>query len=53
MVYNFQGLRLFKGKFHPNWEPRYLAASGSIGPFVALADVVMLASGGLSRIIAA
>jgi phosphatidylglycerol lysyltransferase len=53
MVYNFQGIRLFKGKFHPNWEPRYLAASGSIGPFVALADVVALAASGLSRTAAA
>ncbi len=43
MLYNFQGLRLFKGKFSPVWEPRYLAASGTVGPFVALADVAALA----------
>ena len=30
--YNFQGLRTFKGKFNPVWEPRYLAASGTVGP---------------------
>ena len=41
-IYNFQGLRVFKGKFHPTWEPRYLAASGTLGPFVALLDVAGL-----------
>jgi phosphatidylglycerol lysyltransferase len=44
-VYNFQGLRTFKSKFHPDWQPRYLAASGMIGPFVSLADVAVLAGG--------
>jgi phosphatidylglycerol lysyltransferase len=48
-VYNFQGLRTFKNKFHPVWEPRYLAASGAIGPFVALADVMVLAGGSKTR----
>lgn len=46
LVYRFQGLRAFKAKFHPEWEPRYLAASGSVGPFLALADVVALTGGG-------
>jgi phosphatidylglycerol lysyltransferase len=40
--YNFKGLRTFKGKFNPVWEPRYFAASGTVGPFVALADVATL-----------
>ena len=45
-LYNFQGLRLFKAKFNPVWEHRYLAASGTIGPFVALADVATIVGGG-------
>ena len=28
--YNFQGLRAFKDKFDPVWEPRYLAAPGGL-----------------------
>jgi phosphatidylglycerol lysyltransferase len=43
--YNFRGLHAFKSKFEPHWEPRYLAASGSVGVFVALADLSMLAGG--------
>ena len=40
--YNFQGLRTFKSKFNPTWAPRYLAASGTVGPFVALADAAAM-----------
>ncbi|WP_414445336.1 bifunctional lysylphosphatidylglycerol flippase/synthetase MprF [Burkholderia sp. 22PA0106] len=43
--YNFRGLRAFKSKFEPQWEPRYLAASGSVGVFVTLADLSLLAGG--------
>ncbi|MDE2199236.1 MAG: bifunctional lysylphosphatidylglycerol flippase/synthetase MprF [Rhodospirillales bacterium] len=42
-LYNFRGLRSFKSKFDPDWQPRYLAATGVLGPFVALADVAVLA----------
>ena len=45
--YNFQGLRTFKGKFDPAWEPRYLAASGWSGPYVALIDIAALIGGGV------
>jgi len=42
--YNFRGLRGFKDKFHPVWQPRYYAASGTVAPFIALADVAALAN---------
>jgi phosphatidylglycerol lysyltransferase len=50
--YNFQGLRSWKSKFDPVWEPRYLAApSGLSVPFV-LTDVAALISGGITGVIA-
>jgi phosphatidylglycerol lysyltransferase len=45
--YNFQGLRTFKAKFDPAWEPRYLAASGWFGPYLALIDIAALIGGGM------
>ncbi len=47
--YNFRGLRSFKNKFGPVWEPRYVAASGPFGPYFALADVAVLVTGGVRR----
>ena len=43
--YNFQGLRAFKGKFQPGWEPRYLAVSGWMGALLTLVDLSILAGG--------
>lgn len=50
--YNFRGLRAFKEKFGPEWEPRYLAAPGGIAPLLVLADVAALIGGGYRRVIA-
>jgi lysylphosphatidylglycerol synthetase-like protein (DUF2156 family) len=44
--YGFQGLRTFKDKFGPRWEPRYLAAPGSWTLPIVLAEVAMLTNSG-------
>jgi phosphatidylglycerol lysyltransferase len=49
--YNFQGLRTFKKKFDPAWEPRYLAASGWFGPYLALIDIAALIGGGIRAVV--
>ncbi|MBJ7264637.1 MAG: bifunctional lysylphosphatidylglycerol flippase/synthetase MprF [Burkholderiaceae bacterium] len=49
--YNFQGLQRFKDKFHPEWEPRYLAVPAGIDPLVALADTAALIAGGLTGLV--
>jgi phosphatidylglycerol lysyltransferase len=50
--YNFQGLRAFKAKFHPVWEPRYLASPGGLAVLFVLGDVAGLISGGLTGVVA-
>lgn len=50
--YNFQGLRAFKEKFAPEWEPRYLVAPGGFGPLLALTDIAALIAGGFKGVIA-
>jgi len=45
-LYNFKGLRNFKAKFGPSWEPRYLAAKGSWSMTIVLAEIALLTSGG-------
>ena len=48
--YNFQGVRLFKEKFSPVWEPKYLASPGGLALPRVLADIAALNSGGLRGI---
>jgi lysylphosphatidylglycerol synthetase-like protein (DUF2156 family) len=43
--YGFQGLRSFKDKFHPRWEPRYIAAPGAWTLPIVLAEVALLTNG--------
>ena len=49
-VYNFQGLRAFKEKFDPVWEPHYLAYPGGLALPRALADMTALIAGGYRRV---
>lgn len=49
--YNFKGLRAFKAKFHPEWQPRYLAVAGGLNPVLALLDATLLIGGGLKGVV--
>tara|TARA_R110002110_G_scaffold69766_18_gene188074 strand:- start:2808 stop:5492 length:2685 start_codon:yes stop_codon:yes gene_type:complete len=44
--YNFEGLRAFKQKFQPEWQPRFVAVPPGVSPLVALKDVALLIAGG-------
>ena len=50
--YNFQGLRSYKQKFSPVWEPRYLVSPGGLGVARSLLQVSTLGSGGLRGVVA-
>ena len=47
-VYNFQGVRRYKDKYDPLWQPRYIAAARKWAIPVLLADASLLASGGMA-----
>jgi phosphatidylglycerol lysyltransferase len=49
-LYNFQGLRAYKDKFHPEWEPKYLVYRGGLRLPQILADVAVLVAGGYRNI---
>jgi phosphatidylglycerol lysyltransferase len=50
--YNFEGLRRYKAKFAPTWEPRYLVARGGIALPRVLVDVSVLIAGGMKELFA-
>ncbi len=49
--YNFQGLKRFKDKFDPCWEPRYMAVPAGLDPLVALKDTAALIAGGYTGLV--
>jgi phosphatidylglycerol lysyltransferase len=47
-VYNFQGVRRYKDKYDPLWQPRYVAAPHKWDIPRLVADVGLLSSGGVA-----
>ena len=45
--YNFQGLRKYKEKFRPVWNPRYLASPGGMTALRVLTNIAAIISGGM------
>jgi phosphatidylglycerol lysyltransferase len=51
--YNFEGLRRYKAKFDPHWEPKYLIARGGIALPRVLMDISVLIAGGVKELFTA
>ena len=49
--YNFQGLRRYKDKFDPEWQPRFLAYSSKLTLPIVLKDLTVLISGGIKEVV--
>ncbi len=47
-LYNFRGVRRYKDKYDPVWQPRYVAAPHKWTIPILLADVGLMSSGGVS-----
>ncbi|MFI4975958.1 MAG: GNAT family N-acetyltransferase [Caulobacterales bacterium] len=47
-IYNFRGVRRFKDKYDPVWQPRYIAAPHKWAIPILLADVGLMTSGGMA-----
>jgi len=50
--YNFRGLRFYKNKFDPVWEPKYLVVPSGFSLPRILADIASLIAGGVKEIFA-
>lgn len=50
-LYNFDGLRRYKEKFHPEWRPRYLASPGGLVLPRVLMDITRLIAGGMREVV--
>lgn len=50
--YNFQGLRQYKEKFNPIWEPKYIACPGGLLLPQILINISSLVAGGLKGVFA-
>ncbi len=50
-IYNFRGVRRYKDKYDPIWQPRYIAAPNKWAIPMLLADVGMLSAGGMAGLI--
>ena len=50
-IYGFQGLRAFKKKFNPEWQPVYLAAPNQVAMPRALSNLALLSAGGVSGLL--
>lgn len=48
--YNFQGVRQYKSKFDPSWEPRYIAFPGGISLAPVLANITTLVGRGMKGV---
>jgi phosphatidylglycerol lysyltransferase len=44
-LYGFAGLRSFKAKFHPDWQPRYVATPPGLPAARAMIDLIALIGG--------
>ena len=50
-LYNFQGLRKYKEKYQPVWQPRFMASPGGMALPRVAADVAALISGGVKGLV--